>query len=93
MKRPPITGLPADRPRCGHCNKLLTPWVKETREEYRPEEGGIRSRIVARAFDGWWRGYPRRQDPPPLFCTLKCAQAFAVAAHKAGYRIVRKEGA
>jgi hypothetical protein len=91
MKRPPIEGLPTERPRCAHCNKPLTPWVKDTKEQYRPEEGGLRSRLVRREFDGMWRGYPRRLSPPPIFCTLKCALQFAQLAHEAGYRIVRKE--
>jgi hypothetical protein len=88
MTRPPIEGLPAERPRCAHCDKLLRPWVTETRENVRPPEGGIRSRVVSRKFDGLWRGYPHSRNP--IFCTLRCTLAFAVAAHKAGYRIVRK---
>jgi hypothetical protein len=37
-------------------------------------------------FDGWWRGVP---DPrKPLFCTNRCMMQFAMAAYRAGYRII-----
>lgn len=39
---------------------------------------------------GEWDGESYRGAPHP-FCTGTCAQAFAVAAHKAGYRMKRLE--
>lgn len=89
MSLPPIEGLPAVRPRCAHCDQMLRPWIKQTRGKV----GKVPSVITRREFDGWWRGYPRRrpEDKPPTFCRLRCALAFAEAAHKAGYRMTRKE--
>lgn len=69
---PPIQGVPTERPVCAYCGNPL-PVV--TKDEY----GGSRE-IVARTF--WrWGGYNG------LFDKLKCARFFAVAAHRAGYRI------
>jgi hypothetical protein len=39
------------------------------------------------------RSFVRWKSYNGLFCPLDHARAFAVAAHKAGYRIVRKERA
>ncbi len=78
---PPIQGLPAERPRCQHCDRPLRPVVDRT---HHPLVGGGSSfRVKTRTFRRWtsYRG---------LFCTLGCALNFAEAAHRAGYRIVRK---
>lgn len=74
--RPPIEGMPADRPRCPYCDRKLAPVVHEERVD------GYGSRIIRRT---WVRWRAKRQ----LFCTLSCALDFAVACHKAGYRIKR----
>lgn len=44
-------------------------WTDDTRE-------GLPSRVTRRVFCRW-RGYPAGR---PIFCTLRCALAFAVSA-------------
>lgn len=44
---------------------------------------GFESVISSRRFTGHYRGYG-------VFCTLRCAHAFAEAAFVAGYRMARK---
>lgn len=76
MKRPPIEGMPADQPRCQYCDQKFRCWTKDTWAD------GYR--ILARRVFAGWRSYDG------LFCRLICARRFAQAAHRGGYRIVRK---
>ena len=82
-KAVPIENMPPieERPRCPYCNKRLRPRVDDDRV-YEPSY-----RIVRRWWAGDYHGY--RQ----LFDTKKCAIDFAAAAHKAGYRIIRRKSA
>jgi hypothetical protein len=77
---PKIEALPPVRPKCMRCGTPLKFWTNETRE-------GRPSRVVRRVFTNW-RGYP---VVDPVFCTLRCALAFAVAAVNAGYTIRRSK--
>lgn len=76
-RRLEIEGLPARRPRCQACDRKL-PFL--TRDEYQKEPV---FRRIRRVFVKW-SGYD------DLFCTLTCARAFAYAAHRAGFRVVRR---
>ena len=82
MKRPPIEGMPAERPVCPFCGKKLRPCVDDVRVR---DEGNV-TKIISRKWYGW-QGYPNIRDA--VFCTLNCSLGFALAAHRAGYRIVR----
>jgi hypothetical protein len=81
-RRPPIEGLPpiAERPRCAFCNKPLVPSVESIYDRTTS-----RTKLVRRVFEGTYHVRSTH------FCTHRCAGDFARAAHKAGYRIVRKE--
>jgi len=86
--RPPIEGLPVDgeRPRCAFCNRRLAPDVrKHYADVATTARNPLAPRVARRTFEGW-TGYPRRA---PLFHSLGCAENFAIAAHKAGYRVRR----
>jgi hypothetical protein len=78
-QKPPIEGMPTERPRCPTCLEQLRPTVRtETNGKY-----------------GWERRYTKRQFVRwnayrQLFCTLACALKFAVAAHEAGVRLVKR---
>ena len=87
---PPIEGMPpaSERPRCAYCQQLLKPDVrKHYADPTRTVRNPLARRYTKRTFERW-AGYP---IGAPLFHSLGCAERFAVAAHKAGYRIVRKE--
>jgi len=45
----------------------------------------------AHVWTGKFKGYPNTQDRP-TFCTQECAARFGLAAYRADYRIVKKEG-
>jgi hypothetical protein len=76
-RRPPIEGMPEQRPICQWCGVKLTPWTRTH------EEGvGNARRMVKREFGGW-NGYPTHE---PLFHSTGCAIKFATACHRAGYR-------
>jgi hypothetical protein len=76
-QKPPIAGLPdGPRPRCAYCRRLLAMQTNDIRQ-YRDK---TRPNIQSRTFVGW-------SSKRGLFCTLRCALDFAVAAHHAGYRI------
>jgi hypothetical protein len=70
MKRGPIVGMPANRPRCPWCHRQLAAWCEWQERDQRGQPRKWRS----------WRGYNG------LFDRLTCALHFATAAHKAGYR-------
>ena len=84
VKLPAIENLPATRPHCVFCGKLMPMMTDYTREE-RP--GGSSTSVVLRRVWRRWDGYPWRE---PLFHSLSCALKFAIAAHRAGYRMVTK---
>lgn len=89
---PPI----AERPRCGYCDKPLRPiitaeWVRVERPLGPVIElpatgrlvqtgGGFESKRGPSSWLGKYQSYGH-------FCTLRCADAFANAAYRAGYRI------
>lgn len=77
-QRPPIEGVPDVRPRCACCDKPLQMYTNNTYAN-----GNYSGRIIRRVFNRW-KAYSG------LFCTLSCAHSFALAAHRAGYRIIRK---
>lgn len=80
-RKPPILGMPALRPLCQYCQCKLRPDLKVE------HAGGSYSKaVIRRTFLRWncYRG---------LFCTKGCAIEFAAAAHKAGYRIVKRKPA
>jgi hypothetical protein len=79
-KKPAIEGRPETNLLCICCGKKM-PWRIE--HTYGTVAG--RPAIVRRTFRQW-TGYPRHA---PLFCTLRCALAFARAAYAAGYRITK----
>lgn len=82
--RPPIVGMPEDRPRCPFCNRPLQPDVRTERADH-----GDRYAVKRRVWEGW-AGYAiERGNAFDKFCTLKCARDFASAAWRAGYRIKR----
>lgn len=83
VRRPPIEGMPADRPRCVWCNRPFKAWTDDTREEGRDEHRALISIVIRRTFKNFssYRG---------KFDRLRCALAFAVAAHNAGYRREQK---
>lgn len=94
-KLPPIENMPpaAERPRCAYCGKPLRPNVRKHYADMATRRNPLAPDCLKRTFEGW-EGYPRyRKDTGPLFDTLSCAERFAIAAHKAGYRIVRKPAA
>lgn len=93
------------RPRCGYCDKRMRPVIvthygtKEierktyVREETEPgvfrmvakptgDVDKVPGDPVSREWLGQYHGYGS-------FCTLKCCEAFANAAYRAGYRIKR----
>lgn len=77
-QRPPIEGVPDVRPTCAYCNRPLQMWLNDIYDT-----GNCTGRIIRLVF--WrWKAYDG------LFCTLNHARAFALAAHRAGYRIIRK---
>ena len=89
--KPPIEGMPPaeERPRCAFCQQLLKPNVrKHYADVSKTARNPMAPRYTRRTFEGW-EGYPRRA---PIFHSMACAEYFATAAHKAGYRIVRKGG-
>lgn len=71
-KMPPIEGVPTDVPVCAYCGTKFKPFSEDTRDK-----GFV---VVRREFKQWnaYNG---------LFCRLRCARFFAVAAYRAGYRI------
>ena len=94
------------RPRCPMCDKRLRPVIhtnfatkQSVRLAYRREEqepgvfrmvarptgdvDTVTSDAKSREWRGAWQGYG-------VFCTLRCAEQFANAAHAAGYRITKK---
>jgi hypothetical protein len=75
-RKVPIEGMPDVRPHCQNCDKPLRPWSTDERDG---------RRIVRRVFLKW-------NSYAGLFCTLRCSLRFAEAAHRAGYRIVKKGG-
>lgn len=83
MKRPPIEGIPKDRPRCPGCGKLLEYRTEDTMER-RDSEGFTRYVLVRRVF-ARWGGYLGRWH------SLRCALQFAEAAYKAGFRLKGRE--
>ena len=93
--RPPITGMPAERPTCPFCGRPLRPDVREIRSDgldrFAPRTN-VQSwnlPIIRREFTGW-RGYGiEKGNAFDKFCTLGCARDFANAAFRAGYRITR----
>jgi hypothetical protein len=78
-----VEGLPLDRPRCQHCARPIGYFSDSERSHEVP------SRIVRRVFR-FWKGYGQVVDGVPRWCTLRCALAFANAAHRAGYRMQRR---
>ena len=83
MKRVPVEGVPAERPRCPYCNRRLRPVSNDTQEKQDLPGGVWRLVVTRRAWAGRWLAYAG------LFCRLNCALNFAVAAHEAGYRVAR----
>jgi hypothetical protein len=84
----PIEGMPDKRPNCVFCDKPLRPLVKNTYDNHEARHYG---KVTKRDFEGW-QGYSiERGNQWDKFCTHGCALAFAAAAFKAGYRIVRKK--
>lgn len=81
--RPRVEGLPAERPRCATCGKPLAYWTKDERAR-RAGDLSAYGDVIKRTFERW-RGYPRRD---PIFDTLTCAERFATASYRAGYRLV-----
>lgn len=93
--RPPIEGLPKDRPRCPFCDGLLRPVVQELRADGQDRfaVNADSSKPITRRIFQRWDGYAiERGNAFDLFCRLRCARDFANAAFRAGYRITRKEG-
>lgn len=72
----------SERPRCAHCDEPRSPFIHEKWERV-DRDRGFESVISSRRFTGHYRGYG-------VFCTLRCAHAFAEAAFVAGYRMARK---
>lgn len=72
---PPV----AKRPKCPQCDKPLTPLFLRVKSERIPIQGGGHTYQDTLKWDGDYRSYG-------VFCTLRCAERFANAAHKAGYR-------
>ena len=82
---PPVS----ERPRCPNCGEPLRPYMNsetERRETPRANIGGLVVSgghtfvTVSKEWNGRYHAYG-------AFCTLRCAAAFANAAHKAGYRL------
>jgi hypothetical protein len=68
---------PHDRPRCRNCAKAMPQYVHGRLEQV-PTEGGftsvwVKERVSYQAYRG-------------LFCTMRCALAFAEAAYNGGFR-------
>ncbi len=82
MSSPPWIGTQpppvAARPRCPQCASPLRP-VIDTRCVRVYDGQGFRVRPVSREWLGLWRGYG-------AFCSLRCCEGFANAAHRAGFR-------
>jgi hypothetical protein len=89
IKAPPPV---SERPTCPNCGERLQPrmWSETVRRD-RPRadigermvSGGYDYVIVSKEWQGDYHSYG-------AFCTLRCAAAFANAAHKAGYRLKGK---
>lgn len=73
---PPI----AERPKCPACGTPLRPWWDTHSEEKSADGPG---RVTWQVWKGDYHGYG-------AFCTLRCCERFANAAHKAGYRLTHK---
>lgn len=74
-QRPPIAGMPTERPRCAWCDRGLKPLVDDTWNGDR----GLGRRMIARVFLRW-RAYES------VFCTTRCAIRFAGASYRGGFR-------
>lgn len=70
---PPAT---KDRPRCPYCDRPRSPHFNVI--DYGKHTDPNSTRIVE--WNGTYRGYG-------AFCSLRCAEFFANAAYRAGYRI------
>lgn len=90
--KPPIDGLPEERPACQWCGEKLDPLVLFTRND--TASGPLTPRVRARTFNGW-KGYGHSAETytlgartyyVPLFHSLGCAEKFATASHRGGYR-------
>jgi hypothetical protein len=99
---PPLPVM-LQRPRCGFCADRLRPRIftnystrhvprtSYVRQEVEPgkwrmvnEPTGETDEVQTDAVSREWRGTFHSYG---AFCSLRCAAAFANAAHKAGYRI------
>jgi len=78
--RPPIEQMPAERPRCAWCDRLLKPRVENV---YSQEPQLWLRRIVRRTFIRW-------RTVEGVFDTNRCAIRFAGASYRGGFRKVRK---
>jgi hypothetical protein len=80
--RPPIEGLPAKRPRCAWCDRPLR-IVCDNIFDKANRPGG--RRLSGRVF----RFFVSYEE---VFCTTRCAIAFAGASYRGGYRRVIHKG-
>lgn len=79
-RRPPVEGVPSPRPRCPLCNRPLKFWTSSAEAARVLYADEARPTSATLTFKGW-RSYGG------LFDRLQCALEFAVASHRAGYRI------
>ena len=89
----PILDLPRERPSCAWCGRPLAPVVsfEYERAMVPPQTFGGTDGLQVTTVEGHREVYRRRRFIRwdcynGLFHTLKCALAFATAAHAAGYR-------
>jgi hypothetical protein len=90
----PLT--PAERAahRCAYCGKGLLPQriaSVSSVHSFRSNRRVIKARPVVNLDGEWWITYWPEDDRDwgydGTFCTLRHAQKFALAAHRAGYRM------
>ena len=80
-RRPPITGMPAERPRCATCGKRLLPSIEATFQT--PAGRPFARECTGRRFTGW-------VSHAGQFHSLACAARFAGLAFEAGYRLRKR---
>lgn len=79
-KRPPVEGLPAERPHCPWCDRPLRMLTNHLKD---PNAKLWLAVVKRRVFVRW-------QTVEGVFCTNSCAIRFAGASYRGGFRRVKK---
>lgn len=90
----PLTKEERTAHRCAYCHRGITPQRIASVQDFptfQTNRRVIKARKMASNSGEWWITYYPANDAAwgydGLFCTLRHSQAFAHAAHRAGYRM------